>query len=180
MYSPNTITKLILTTNRIIYMPIFGRKKEIEEVKEAVEGHPEFPEELRKEDTVEKLMKKVEKQPVEKEPERPAFAPLFVKIDRYRHILNTLQYMKTTMNLIKNTFSVLNELEKIRAENIKLIQNTIEKVDKKLLTLDSEFMRPSGFIEEIPEVHDVEGLESTLVELRNQVNQLKAELQSLS
>lgn len=163
-------------------MPIFGRKREIEEVKEAVEGSPELPEELKKDNLVERLVKGVEKQPVEKEEkesERPAFAPLFVKIDRYRHILNTMQYLKSTMNLIKNTFSVLNELEKIRAENIKLIQKTIEKVDKKLLTLDSEFMRPSGFIEEMPEVHDVEGLESTLVELRDQVNQLKSELQSL-
>jgi len=112
--------------------------------------------------------------------ERSSFAPLFVKLDRYRQILNTMNYLKNTMNMVKNTFSILNELEKIRMENLKLIQETIEKADKKILTLDSEFMRPSGFIEEMPELTDVESLEATLVDLREQVGQLKSELKNMT
>jgi len=190
-------------------MPLFGRKKkeEIQEVKHAVQlptlegimGQIQKPIEKK---PVEELSKKIPEIPaaeripeqkiVERVPEihreevqeevkeKQSFAPLFVKIDRYRQILNTMNYLKNTMNMIKNTFSILNELEKIRMENLRLIQDTIEKADKKILHLDSEFMRPSGFIEEMPELTDVESLEATLVDLREQINQLKAELQSLS
>lgn len=112
--------------------------------------------------------------------EKASFAPLFVKLDRYRQILSTMNYLKNTMNMVKNTFSILNELEKIRMENLKLIQETIEKADKKILTLDSEFMRPSGFTDEIPEFADAESLEATLVDLRNQVGQLKSELKNMA
>ena len=112
--------------------------------------------------------------------EKASFAPLFVKLDRYRQILGTMNYLKNTMNMVKNTFSILNELEKIRMENLKLIQETIEKADKKIMTLDSEFMRPSGFTDEIPEFADVESLEATLVDLRDQVGQLKSELKNMA
>jgi len=91
-----------------------------------------------------------------------------------------MNYLKNTMNMVKNTFSILNELEKIRMENLKLIQDTVEKADKKILTLDSEFMRPSGFIEDMPELTDVESLEATLVDLREQVGQLKSELKNMA
>ncbi len=123
---------------------------------------------------------KLPEMPNEEIQEKMSFAPLFVKLDRYKQILNTMNYLKNTMNMIKNTFSILNELEKIRMENLRLVQETIEKADKKILTLDSEFMRPSGFIEDRPEIGDVESLEVTLVDLRDQVNQLKAELKSMT
>jgi vacuolar-type H+-ATPase subunit I/STV1 len=183
-------------------MPLFGRKRkeEIQEVKQTIElptlekimNGMKRPIEKR---PVEKLVEKIpetEKVTVEKIPEqhpkeikeevkeKSSFAPLFVKLDRYRQILNTMNYLKNTMNMIKNTLSILNELEKIKSENLKLIEDTIEKADKKILTLDSEFMRPSGFIEEMPELSDVESLEATLVDLREQVNQLKSELRSMA
>ena len=40
-------------------------------------------------------------------------APVFVKIDKYRSILNSMNYLKTSMVMLKNTFSVLSELEKM-------------------------------------------------------------------
>jgi len=190
-------------------MPLFGRKRkeEIQEVKQAVQlptlesimSQLEKPIEKK---PVEELSKKIPETPtaeripehktIERIPEMPreeikeevreksSFAPLFVKLDRYRQILNTMNYLKNTMNMIKNTLSILNELEKIKSENLKLIEDTIEKADKKILTLDSEFMRPSGFIEDMPELSDVESLEATLVDLREQVNQLKSELRSMA
>jgi hypothetical protein len=130
-------------------------------------------------------VKKIEQEPEYEDEETEApeeaahFAPLFVKIDRYREILNSMNSIKNTLTMIKNTFSVMSELDKLRAENSRVIQEAIDKVDKKILTLDSEFLRPSGFIEDAPELHDIHGLQSTIMDLRSQIDQMKSELREL-
>lgn len=170
-------------------MGIFGRKKD--EKKEMDERHPKIPtaEELRK------MHKVVERPPQQREPEEPipvaaevdsrpvekSFAPLFVKIDRYRSILTSIAELKTIMMMMKNTFSVLSELERIKSDSLKLIQNSLERIDKKLVALDSEFLRPSGFQEEFPqELHTTESLEATIDDLRSQVEQLRAEMKNIA
>lgn len=167
-------------------MPLFGRKREeIEKIKEAVEKPAE--------------VKQVEKPPMTKPavtlpevetdvetPERPTTAPLFIKLDKYRKILNTLNYIRTTMIMITNSLSVLNELDRLRKENMKLIQDTLDRVNKHLMSLDAEFMRPSGLREMVPTVApqifeaEAGGLETTISDLKYQIEQLKADLETLT
>jgi hypothetical protein len=115
----------------------------------------------------------------EMEEERPSFAPLFVKIDRYRQILSTMNYLKNTMMLIKNNFAILSELEKLKEENLKLIENTLDRMEKKILSLDSQFMRPSGFMED-EEVKDAGALDATIADLSGQIEDLKAQLENIN
>lgn len=163
-------------------MPIFGRKKEeIERIKEAVEKPAE--------------VKPVEKPPEAKPaltppeiepPERPTTAPLFIKLEKYRKILNMLNYIRTTMIMISNSISVLNELDRLRKENMKLIQDTLDRVNKHLMALDAEFMRPSGLREMVPIMtHRIpeaptEGLEATISDLKYQIERLKADMETLT
>ncbi len=114
--------------------------------------------------------------------DRPSFAPLFVKIDRYRNILSALGYLKTTIVMVRNSFATLNELEKARSETMKLIHHALEKVDKKLSTLDSELIRPSGYHEppSATSYEEVAGVESSIADLKGQIDQLKAELEHMS
>ncbi len=153
-------------------MPLFGRKKEqiekeikdIEEIKQAIEPV--------------KAPKIEEKIP---ELEKPTFAPLFVKLDKYRKILDSLTELKTALEAINNAFTTLNELEKLKAESLKAIENAVEKVGKKTIALDSEFLRPSGYQEEVPsELLATESLGSTITDLKSQIEQIKSELQSVS
>jgi hypothetical protein len=122
-----------------------------------------------------------DEQAQEKE-QSPSFAPLFVKLTRYKQILSTLNYLKMSINLIKNQLAILSELDKLREENIKLLDSTTKRVGERLSTLDSEFMRPSGFMEEIPEMQmqDVESLESTLTDLKSQIEHLKSEVETIA
>lgn len=139
-------------------MAIFGRKKPKEEE-----------------------IKKEIKLPVkERLPVKPAVAELYVKLERYEKVLNSLNDLKATMTTIKNAFSILNELNKVREDNLRKIQNTIENVEKKLMALDSEFVRPSGYEEVSTEVYGTEGLDSELTELQEKVSQLKTELKSMT
>lgn len=110
------------------------------------------------------------------------FAPVFIKLTRYKQILNSMNYIKMSLNLIRNQIAILNELEKLRADNMKLLQSTFEKVNDKLIKLDSQFMRPSGFMEDMPEMqmHEMESLDNTITDLKAQVEGLKQEVDSLA
>jgi chromosome segregation ATPase len=151
-------------------MPIFRRKKEevtpksteLEEVKKAVEG--EKPE--------------VEAEPEKLPPEPETYAPLFVKIERYKEVLNLLSEIKTTIVTLKNAFSVINELEKLRSETMKTIQASLNRVDTKVLSLDREFLRPKGYEEELPEHFEpeVENLSVIVEDLKSQVEKLKSKI----
>jgi|GEM_PF-4788993 len=114
--------------------------------------------------------------------EEPQLAPLFIKLTRYRNILNNINYLKMSVNLIRHQLLVLNELDKLKSENMKLLQSTMEKVNERLLKLDSEFMRPAGFMEEIPgvQLQELESLENTITDLRTQIEGLKQEVETLS
>jgi len=109
---------------------------------------------------------------------RPAAAPLFVKLERYNHILNCLNEVKSTLVTLRNMFGALNELKKIEGDTVKSIQGATEKINNKLCALDAEFVRPSGF-HDTATYHDsynVGELESVLSSLKSQVEQLKTEL----
>lgn len=119
-------------------------------------------------------------EPMVKE-ERPAYAPLFVKIDRYRNVLNALGQLKTSVIMIRNSFSTLNELEKARYETLKLIEDAVGKLESKLSALDAELLRPAGqHIEASPEYQDVQTVHATVADLKGQIEQLKSELDHMA
>jgi len=125
---------------------------------------------------------KQEKEYKTEEPPKPEFAPLFVKLTRFKEILNTLNYLKRTVNSIKKQFAVLNKLEKLKEENLRLLNSDINKLSSQLQKLDSEFTRPSGFVEEVKEtqMQDVESLESTIADLKNQIEDLKSQVEAVA
>ncbi len=118
---------------------------------------------------------------IEEKVARPMFAPLFVKIDRYRNILNALGQLKTSIVMIRNSFSTLNELEKARFETLKLIEEAVGRLENKLSALDTELVRPAGFHSDAsPEYQDVETVHATVADLKGQIEQLKSELDHIA
>lgn len=109
----------------------------------------------------------------------PIFAPLFVKLERYREILNLLNELKGTLESIRNAFVMLNEMDRLRYENMKIVQGAIDAVDERLKSLDSEFVRPIGFDDQNQTVPYAEGLEGELEALKGQVEQLRGDLKTL-
>ena len=141
-------------------------------------GHKQFEQEQPEKQIEQKS--EVVRQEV-KEPERPAFAPLFVKIDRYRQILSAIGYLKTSMIMIKNSLMTLTELDKARDETIKLVKDAAAKLENRISSLDQELIRPSGYHEIAePEYQDVETVEATVADLKGQIEQLRSELQTMS
>ena len=143
-------------------------------VEETVENKPVYEPEIQKQE-IPKLT------PRFAEEKKPTFAPLFVKIDKYRSVLNTINDLKTTVIMIKNALALQKEVEGLRDENRRMMEAAINKIDKKIVVLDSEFLRPEGFEEEFPpQIYETEGLEGVVTDLKKQIEGLKSELQTIS
>lgn len=155
---------------------VFFKKKVEEEVKKTEKGIREIKQAVEREKPVEDI-KPIEMPKPTEEPKKPAFAPLFVKIDRYKSVLNMLNDLKATVILVKNAINVQENIEKVREDNRKLIESAINKIENKIVTLDSEFMRPKGFEDKMPPMlYESGSLEGVVEDLKVQIEDLKSEL----
>jgi len=182
-------------------MPLFGRKKEepqkVTPVKPVEQKEPEEkPSEivemlkmnLQKPPAPEKreipmppmavkIPEPVEEEPVEAKKETSQFAPLFIKLDRYKNILRQMAELKMIVVTIKNTLAMITEMDKLKADSMKMIQDAVARIDKKLVTLDQEFLKPSGYHDMIPQQMARQDLQDELDALRNQIEALKFEME---
>lgn len=179
-------------------MIFFKKKKKeenIQEIKDIIEGRetPKLPEEIEAEKIEEeekppetKVEVPEEEKPKEieekvEEPKKPMFAPLFVKINKYRSVLSSINDLKTTIIMIKNALAIQREIEGLRDENRKLLEAAINKLDKKIIALDSEFLRPRGLEEEFPpSTYETSELEGVVSDLKKQIEGLKSELKTIT
>jgi hypothetical protein len=116
-------------------------------------------------------------EPVEMKKEIPQFAPLFIKLDKYKNILHEMAELKMTMLTIKNTLAVVNEMDKLKTDSMKMIQDAITRVDKKLATLDTEFLKPTGYHDIMPQQMATQDMQSELDALRGQIEALRYEME---
>lgn len=107
-------------------------------------------------------------------------APLFVKVEKYREIITTIQEMKLFASGIKQLFSILSELEALRSDTINIMRATVQRLEKSMSEIDAELLRPRGLtIETSQPAADVSHVENTLEELQNQLAALRKELHEM-
>ena len=109
---------------------------------------------------------------------QPASAPLFVKLEKYKAIESNLNELKLNLDTLKNSFSIFTEVESVKGKNIQIIQETLVKMEKNVSALLAEFARPLE-ISEVKETPELKDLSKTLADLKNQIDQLKAQLEKL-
>jgi len=111
---------------------------------------------------------------------REDFAPLFVKVEKYREALAAIAEIKMFISGLKQLFAVINELEALRSDANKIMRATIQRLEKSIIEIDTELLRPKGFEMDFPtgeiEVHQIE---DSLTELQKQIASLKRELESM-
>jgi hypothetical protein len=107
--------------------------------------------------------------------------PLFVKVDRYREILETLHDLKLSVSSLKGTIKLQNEIEAKAAENRAMLFDAVNKLDQKIEFMDNEFKKPEGFKENLkaPKT-EKEDIKEAVGKLKGQIETVKKELSSLS
>jgi len=146
------------------------KKEEIEAVKQAV-SQPAVEEQID--------MPKIE---LGKLPDRPRFAPLFVKIDRYQEVLKIIEDLKAMLLNLRDILNVMQQLDKVKLESESLLQKNIQEVIKNIAALDNEFVRPKGvgLEETVVPSFKAEKVESYVGELERELQHLRSQLQQMS
>ena len=67
--------------------------------------------------------------------------PLFVKVDKYEDVVDTMNTVKAKVNEIKAILSKITELKNNEDIELELWQNTVDDVEKKMLYADSILLR---------------------------------------
>ncbi len=108
-------------------------------------------------------------------------APLFVKVDKYREVLTSIQEMKIFLSGLKQIFSVMNEIETMRTDSINILRATMQRLEKTVVEIDTELLRPRGV--DMSSLTAGEGemrhIESSLDDLQKQLHHLKKDLQQM-
>ncbi len=105
--------------------------------------------------------------------EKPKFAPLFVKIDRYREVLGLLEKGASEAERLRELLGLLREVESTRAEVEAKLKETVSSLSETLRKLDEEFVRPEG-MEEAGERKEFRSVDTE--ELRKVIKELGEKL----
>lgn len=110
----------------------------------------------------------------------PDTAPLFVKLDRYKDLLDRIQEMKAFNAGLKQTFAVVHEAEAVRMDALKIMRATVQRMDKTLAEIDTSMVRPRGIdLDKAYPDTETRYIESSLTELQRQLATLRRDLQEL-
>jgi len=107
-------------------------------------------------------------------------APMFVKVEKYKEIIDSLQEIRNFVNGIKQIFVVVSEIENIRNDAFKMMRVSVQRLEKAAVEIDQELLRPIGF-ETYPHGEAERGhVEESLTELQDQIAKLRSELEGYS
>jgi hypothetical protein len=113
--------------------------------------------------------------------ESRTYAPLFVKLTKYKEILSNVEILMGTVDALKSQLELQNELSRLQMENSKSLQQSVEKVIGMLSKLDSDFLKPAtiGASDDCDAAgSEADGLQRTLTDLRAQIDSLKQDLET--
>ncbi|MDD5417045.1 MAG: hypothetical protein PHU12_03655 [Candidatus Aenigmarchaeota archaeon] len=145
------------------------KKSDIEQVKEAVEPSQPVLEQTR--DIPE--MRKID-MPSIAEPKN--FAPLFIKVDKYKEVLQKIQKLKTILSSLNSLARLETELEKI-AEDIENVEKkNLDEFSSIIAQLDQELVRPQSFE---PYIKNQPVTDGYIKELETDINAMKSRTQNL-
>ncbi len=130
-------------------------------------------------------IKEVMEQPIEETPTQPQRqpvsqvqqelgAPLFVKVEKYREVLSALQEVKLFVSGIKHLFAIINEIDAVRADATNIMRATVERLDKGVVEIDSELLRPRGIT-----LTDYDRTSTEIGHVEQSLNDLQAQLADL-
>lgn len=109
-----------------------------------------------------------------------ASAPLFIKVDKYKELITSIQKLKTFAKGMKHTFSVLNDIEDLRNQALQTLNVTLQRLEKNIVGVDNQLVRPNVDLGEIEKGEkEVRKIENSLSDLENQLSTLRNELEGL-
>jgi len=103
-------------------------------------------------------------------------APIFVKVEKYKEVLEELQEIKSYIGTIKQLFLMMSELEATRSDAMNIMKASVQRLEKAISEVDTELLRPVGY-EAFPHGEiEIRHIEDSLINLQRQLSTLRQEL----
>ncbi len=106
----------------------------------------------------------------------PKTAPLFVKVERYKEMLDNVQKMRTLLTDISRIISLRRDLEGLRGHTDELLQKTVEEFEGMISQIDRDLARPQS-VE--PLMMPSRKTDAYLADLEEELNKLQSQLRRL-
>ena len=74
--------------------------------------------------------------------EQRSGAPIFVKVDEYKEILDVMDMIKSKISEIRHTLASINELRNEEDAELSMWNNTINEIEKKIEGIDAMMFEP--------------------------------------
>ncbi len=175
-------------------MPVFGfgkRKEEVNEIKEAISGAPPAPYPMpfqmsgerayplpsRAYQMPPRLPPRMQEEGMPSMGPQQKFAPLFVKVDRYKEILEAVSRLRGTISNMESIIRARESIEKLKEDTDALMLRQLNACNDCIAALDSAFVRPPALEPMI--VAQPEFIEGDLQMLSNKLDQLSGHLREL-
>jgi len=110
--------------------------------------------------------------------ETPKIAPLFVKIEKYKEILGSIQKLKMSMKNIQFLLSFKEQIKKIDSESDELLLRTIQGFSQSVNDFSMNFAIPRG-ISYIPKPPLEERVDTSVSDLGTKITKLREELEKI-
>lgn len=108
----------------------------------------------------------------------PKIAPLFVKIEKYKEILESIQKLKMSMKNIQFLLSFKEQIKKIDTESDELLLRTIQGFSQGVNDFSMNFAIPSG-VSYIPRPPLEERVDTSVSDLGSKITKLREELEKI-
>ncbi len=105
------------------------------------------------------------------------FAPLFVKIDKYRQILQDLERIRGSLDDLKNLFELMGKVDETKRKGMDSLRDEIAGLADTLVSMDEKFIRPEGTGEIVSEPET--GVSKTVKDLKNDLRNIRDSLDRL-
>jgi hypothetical protein len=110
-------------------------------------------------------------------PRLESTAPVFVKVEKYEDIVQSLHEIKALLRDLKGMFPLLLEIDDVKKSAIDLMRVTIQKVEKDITRLDADFKKPGQMTVDMPGEIENTHVSDSLTFLQSQLSALKGELE---
>ena len=113
-------------------------------------------------------------------PEKPRFAPLFVKIERYNIILTKIKKLRNIVSALQRIAELKKKIEKISSDTQETFERSLRQVAIDLQALDVELIRPEIKPIQPPALPPkFEEIEKYVQELQMELGSLQKELEKI-
>ena len=104
-------------------------------------------------------------------------APLFVKIDKYRDVIQDLEMIRGSLDDLTRLFELMNEVDHIKRKGMDQLRNGLAELTDTLVSMDEKFIRPEGTGEIVSEPET--GVSKTVKDLKNDLRNIRDSLDRL-